>query len=312
MIDTINAVNSGIGLVKQIDDVLEIFRPYKPEVKRFRIDYLDRSSEIKYLLKIPAGLRRVPKRIVELPATTGFFIDEVFDLDTHNMIDVTFIHNDNKYVVNLSEFKSSENFLVTLRGRVSKKFLDSLVIVSCAMNPIKQETDDCYWIHSALKDVSILERIWDELNIDKVNADVKIGVERYFSSAIPKDVRNRLKIQQKLLDAIASRARNRSKLEYDFRVSLTKSKISPQELYNLIVRLSSADYFSQYMTVDNPFILGLVEPLKTTTSWLPNTVKVGVSTDLNFKTPAVKGNLLFKKNNFEESIKEEIKKLEEK
>jgi hypothetical protein len=44
----------------------------------------------------------------------------------------------------------------------------------------------------------------------------------------------------------------------------------------------------------------------------PSSVKVGVSTDLNFKTPASKGNLTFERTKYETSIEEEIKRLESK
>lgn len=310
MKDGFDAVNSSVGFFKQVEDVLKIFEPYKPVVKRFRIDYLDRSSEIKYLLHIPPGIRRLTKRIVELPATTGFIIDEVFDLDIQEMQDVVYIQDDKKYVVNAKELSSSEYFLITLKGRVSNEFLNSLVTVNCAVNPTRVEEDDCYWVHSALKDVSILERVWDELNVDRVNADVKIGVERLFSSTIPKDIRDRLAIQKRLLDAIASRERNRARIEYEYRRALVRSRISPRELYDLIVRLSTGEYFSQYIMVDDPFKMGIVEPLKETASLIPNAVKVEVSTDLNFQIPAVQGNLVFKRGNYETSIEEEIQKLE--
>ena len=58
--------------------------------------------------------------------------------------------------------------------------------------------------------------------------------------------------------------------------------------------------------VDNPFILGTIEPFREFTSMVPERVKVDVLTDLDFKMPAAKGNLRFERKKYEESVNEMI------
>lgn len=304
--DAISTMQSAISLVKQIDGVLGVFRPYKPEVRRFRIDYLTRTSEIKYLLNIPSGLNRKTHRKIELPATSGFRIDEVLDLDTTGLLKINYDSKGEKWVFNVGDFPNSNRFMVTTKGMVSPDFLCRLVAVNCAINPTRKEDCDCYWIHSALKDMSILEKIWDELDVERVNVDVRIGVERFFGSAIPASVKERLKIQSELLNAIQQGKHDIEGLKHKYRYSVRKANISPSDLVDLMMHLVSGEFFSNFISLDRPFVLGSVEPHRELTSIIPERVKVNVLSDLNFQLPAAKGELTFKRKDFTDAVTKSI------
>ena len=302
----ISTAQNAVGLVKQVDEVLNVFRPYKPEVRRFRIDYLTRTSEIKYLLNVPTGARRLTHGTIELPATTGFKIDEVLDLDTTNILKISYDSVGAKWVFKANDFPDSDRFLVTTIGSVSSAFLNRLVGVNCAINPTRKDENDCYWIHSALKDVSILEKIWDELDVEHVNAEVRIGVERFFSQAIPESVKAKLKAQQELLNAIQQGQRNIEGLKSKYRYSVSKTNISPSDLVDLMMKLVSGDFFSNYVNIDEPFELGTIEPHKELTSIIPERVKINVSADLNLQLPAAKGELTFKRKDFTDAVTKSV------
>lgn len=302
----LNATETSVGLIRQVDDILDIFRPYKPEIKKFRINYIDKNSEIKYLLHMPSGVRRKIHRTVELPARTGFRIDEVLDLDTTEMLDIDFDKAGSKWTVNTNKFPESERFLVTLKGKVSDLFLNRLVSVDCAADPTCREEDDFYWVHSALKDTDILDKLWHELNIDRVHTDVRIGVDRFFSSAIPKDISERFEARSKLLNAIASGQRNIQHLKLDYRRRRGQSRISPSELVDIFTKMVSGDFFRRYIQIDDPFNVEAIEPFRQFTSLVPERVKVSIRTDLDFKMPAAKGNLRFERKRYEESVIEMI------
>jgi hypothetical protein len=300
--DVISTAQSAVSLVKQVNEVLEVFRPYKPEVRRFTVDYLTRTSEIKYLLNIPSGINRKTHRTIELPATTGFRIDEVLDLDTTDLLRINYEPKGEKWVFNVGDFPNSNRFMVTTKGVVSLDLLNRLVAVNCATNPTRREDCDCYWIHSAIRDVSILEKIWEELDVERVNVDVRIGVERFFSSAIPESVKERLKVQSELLNAIRRGDRNIEGLKSKYRHSAIKAKISPSDLVDLLMSLVSGDFFSSFISLDKPFVLGSIEPHRELTSVIPERVKINVLSDLNFQLPAAKGELTFKRKDFTDAV----------
>jgi len=202
------AAKSAEILSKQLREVSERLKPFKPDVKSFRIDYLERKSEVKYLLFIPAGLRRRLRRKIEVPAVAGFRFDEMWDLDTMKSVGFSWGFDGNKWLLDISKLPSSEKYWLTMKGKISTAFLNQLVSVKAAKNPCREGQIDKYWIHSALKDTEILKKIWSELNIEQVNTDVRIGVERFFTSAIPKEIKDRLELRRRLLSAISSRDRN--------------------------------------------------------------------------------------------------------
>jgi len=306
----LSAAKTGETMLKQLNEISERLKPFKPEVKSFRIDHLERSSEVKYLLLIPSGIRRKLKRKVEIPAIMGFRFDEMWDLDRIAPVNFSWGFQDNTWVLDLDKLPNSERYWLTIKGKVSNDFLKQLVSVRAAENPSKEGKIDKYWIHSALKDVSILQKIWNELNIEQVNADVRIGVERIFTSTIPKEIKNRFELQKRLLGAITSGDRNLEQtLKYRYRMLQRTPMISPSELYDLLLSLVSGDFFANFIQVNQPFSLGSIEPIKKFTVLVPEKVRVGVQTDLSFTMPVAKGDLCFERQKYLDSVSSKVKEL---
>ncbi len=301
-------VKTGLTIAEQIETLTKYFKPYKPDVRSFRINYLTRTSELKYFVEISPGIIRKTQGKITLPVMLGFKIYDVVDLDTGSLVRVDFNRNDMTWVCNLDDFPQSERFMITLQGSVGEDFLHRLVAVKAAVNPQKKAGVDIYWIHSALRDVSILEKAWTELNIDSVNVDVRIGVERYFGSAIPDEIKKGLKIQQRLLTAIRRGERNIEGLKRKYRKSELASGVSPTDVYELVRRLVSGEYFVDFVNVDHPFVIGGIESERKATSVIPEKVRVGAMADLNFRHPAAKGELKFDRGQYISSVSSEIER----
>jgi len=295
-------------LIKQLNEVSEELKPFKPDVRSFRIDYLGRNSEVKYLLLIPDGIRRHLQRKIEIPAITGFRFYEMWDLDKMESVNSPWAFNGEKWSLDVTKLPASEKYWLTVKGRISKEFLDQLVSVKAAENPAREKENDIYWIHSALKNVEAFEKIWTELNIEQVNADVRIGVERMFTSAIPQGIKDKLELQKKLLDAIVAGDRDGEKrLKIKYRTS--KVKITPSELAELFVRLVSGDFFADFVQVKQPFIMSNIEPIKEPGTIVPEKVKVGVQTDLTYDNPTANSNLCFFRHKYSLAVTEKVKEI---
>jgi hypothetical protein len=309
-VDIVAAAKTTEILLNQLREVSEKLKPFKPDVKSFRIDYLGKNSEIKYFLLIPAGVRRMLTRKIEIPAIMGFRFDEMWDLDNMESVDFCWGFDGNKWLLDVSKLPSSEKYWLTMKGKVSTEFLNQLVSVKAAENPCREGEIDKYWIHSALKDTEILQKIWTELNIEQVNADVRIGVERFFTSAIPKEIKDRLALQKQLLSAISSGNRNyEQRLKYRYRRMARTPMLSPSELYELFSSLASGEFFSSFVKVNQPFVLNNIEPVRNLTVVVPEKVKVGVQTDLGYKMPAAKGDLYFQRRQYQDSVSSKVKEM---
>jgi len=307
---TLAAAQTTEILLKQLREVSERLKPFKPDVKSFRINYLEKNSEVKYFLLIPAGVRRMLTRKIEIPAVVGFRFDEMWDLDRMESVGFSWGYDGNKWLLDVSKLPSSERYWLTMKGKISTEFLNQLVSVKASENPCKEGEIDKYWIHSALKDMEILQKIWSELNIEQVNTDVRIGVERFFTSAIPQGVKDRLGLQKQLLSAISSGNRDlEHRLKYRYRRLASTPMLSPSELYELLFSLASGEFFASFVKVNQPFVLSNIEPVRSLTVVVPEKVRVGVQTDLSYKMPAAKGDLYFQRKQYQDSVSSKVKEM---
>jgi len=300
--DAVDTAGSGLTLVKQVDELFYVIRPYTPKIKKIQINYATKASEIKYLLTIPNDVKRRTKGLIEIPFSKGFSILDIWDMDAIEEIKVKNVDGGGKWFFNVSKFPSSEKYMITVQGRIDESFLKRIVSVKCAANPTRSGENDCYWIHAALKDVKLLKDIWDELDVDRVNIDVRISVERFFSPLIPKEIEEKMKVQRELLDAVSQGRRNLQGLQSRYRGAMLKTTISPTQLYDLFISLASSETFSNYISVDFPFTLGYVEAERRITSIMPNKVKVGVMADLNLESPVARGELVFRRVDYQKGV----------
>jgi hypothetical protein len=293
-------------LLKQLNVVSEKLKPFKPDVKSFRIDYMNRNSEVKYLLLIPTGVRRLIQRKIEIPSITGFKFYEMWDLDKMELVNSSWTFDGKNWLLDVTKLPSSEKYWLTVRGQISKSFLDQLVSVKVAENPSRVKENDHYWIHSALTNVEQFDKIWTALNMEQVNADIRIGVERMFSATIPQGLKDRLELQQKLLNAI-TRGDREEKTRLEFRYRTSPPTVTPMHLNEILGNLVSPETFTEYVTVEEPFTVNNIEPIKEAGMFVPEKVKVQVQTDLNYDVPTAKGDLCFYRHKYSQFVAEKVK-----
>jgi hypothetical protein len=285
-------VKTGLGIVKEIESLLDKLKPYKPEMKTMTVDYRDCSSKLKLVMRIPDGIKR-DIRYVEIPAYSGYKIEEVYD-DSFNKIKINWVELNGKWVANPHEFGKAEKFLVAMKGSISKDALNELVSLQVPRDPKRDKEIETYWLHSAIKDMSALEKLYDDLLIEKVNISVKVGVERAFTSSIPQEIKDMLEARRKFMDAVTVRDRNKEfktgrALQHAEREA---GKVTIAKIQDIIGGLISGDVFAGYVKADNPYLVDAISPT-TTLSLIPDQINVGVSTDLRFDRPAAQGNLTF-------------------
>ena len=156
-----------------------------------------------------------------------------------------------------------------------------------------------------LRDVTILERLWEDLEVEDVDIDVRVGIDRCFATALPKDVRKALEATQELLAAARSRDREKMmKAWYKYRMYARKIP-SIEELNLFVQKVTASDFFRDYITVDRPFRIGEIRRGEVGVI-IPEIMFVEALTDLNLQNPAAIGYLTFKKKLYAEAIKDEL------
>jgi hypothetical protein len=292
------ATNDVIALFSKLTDH---FKNYKPELRVVNFDYTDLTWEAKYFLIIQDDWKRRTKRKVEVPAFLGASVTEVIAGDTMMPVKVNFDRKDQKWIVKANDFPNSENFLFTLQGNVPRSFFDDWVELRVSADSTGGREVDKYWVHAALTNASVLQEIHDEFNVERVRSDVKVGVERIFSTTVPERLKKRLLAQKELMEALESKSRNVAQLRAKYRHTVKTSRSNPMEILAFLSDLVSGDYFRDFVEVDQPFQMGEISP-DGVVETLPERVQVEVFTRLNLDEPVVEGSLIFKKSEYIKSI----------
>ncbi len=307
--ETIRNTGEALDFIEKISKFLEKMANYKPEVKSLRINYLTKTTELKLLISVPRGIKR-HFRDIEIPIYENYKVKEVFDCTTLNRLDIPWKQKNNNWLIDADLLKASDKYFVILEGGITDVSLEHLVKLYCPGDPKRTNEADLYWIDSAIKDMSILEKIYDELTIDKVTTNVNVGVERQFSSSMPREVKEWLAARAKADVYLGSSDRqNVFKSLYGLRVAQRRmGKLSPSAIHDLAEQALSPQEFMLYVSIDKPFNITQISAVNDA-HWFPEKVGVTVQTDLNYKNPVAQGDLTFKKIDFASKLAKEVQKL---
>lgn len=298
-----------ISMISNIQKILDSLKPFTPDVKSLNVDYLARSSSAKVLIHVPFKKREMFNRI-EIPSDQGYKIDEVFDGESLDKLRLPCSLEENKWIIDTKKLPSSEKYFITLKGEVSKNNLDELVRVHSPENPNHEDELDKYWIHSAIKNMGTLEKIYSALSIERVAVSVNVGVNRSFSSSIPSKVRDWLEARAEMEFIIDSGDRQKVFREWIKYRSARRNvgKVSTRDILDISNRLLSKEIFLIFIEVDDPYRIEGITSIEQS-SRVPDSIKVNIRTDLNYNRPAAKGNLIFKKKDFAAKITDEFDKI---
>ena len=287
-----------------IDKAIDYLRCYKPETKSMAINYRTRDAEIELVLYIPDNLKRKLRK-VEIPAYQNFVIDEMRD-ESFTKIGELWQFKDNKWILDPTKLPRSERYLLTLKGKLSNDILTRLVYVQPAANKDRTEDIDRYWLRSMIRSVESIEKLWDALNVDEVSARVRIGIERYLSTTIPKELNRRIDVTRKWIHVGRSRDRQRLYKVWGEMRHMYKTNISVDEIIDLIYKLTDGSFFSQFVLVDEPYMLGDIRREETFKGTFPERMQVIACTCLTLKQPIAAGDLTFKKKEYTKTIEEKF------
>lgn len=285
----------------------DFFKPYKPEIKKMRINYKDQTSEIRLLLSIPDTIKRKVSKI-EVPAYSNFHIHEMMDeIFTSLPVSDLWRYENEKWILNAKLLPPSEKFFLILRGRFPKNIISKIVRVQEARNRDQSDEEDKYWLDCMIRDVELLEKVWTALEVEDVDVGVKVGIDRCFSSAIPHDYRKKIEAVQKFLASGYERDREKlGRAWRNLRYAQSLKGVSVDDLMNLFTKLTSGELFSTYVYADDPYDLGPIKRDEKFKGPFPEKMMVEALTDLNLKQNTATGFLTFKKKKYTDTIKEAV------
>ena len=158
-----------------------------------------------------------------------------------------------------------------------------------------------------IKDVELIEEIWDMLEIEDVNVGIKVGINRCFSAIIPYNYRKKIESTQRFLRA--GHGSDRQELFHawgEYRKTLRMEGVSVEALMELIGKLTSGEIFGKYVYVDKPYNLGAIKRERELSGPFPKYMFVQALTNLTLKQCVADGYLVFEKKKYTDEIEESI------
>lgn len=305
-LEDIKTIKKTVGkIIEWLPKIYEIFQPFRPETKAFEINYKSKTAKIKYSLQIPVDLRRKIGRNIELPKFENFQIESIIDEGFNELKrDIVIRENSGSLTIKTKQLPKCENFFITLNGEINPQFIYNLVKIKPAINRDSTATYDKYWLDVMIKDVTILEKIYNSLDINDISCIVKVSIEKFFTIDIPKPLLDAVKIFKEFILAGKGIDRNLLFRKWTkFRISSRKWEVS--DLQKMYEDLISKIFVEDCIVLDEPFYLGEIKN-PYTSKVIPSHFTAEALANLTLDNPAANGYLKFQKKRYKEKIKDEI------
>ncbi len=306
--EPVGAVIMGKQIVEQVQKYKKYFQPFKPGIRSLILNYTDGSARIDLSLYVPVKGRTGKK--VQVPISENFRVIGMYDSE-FNSVDRVWKRTDAGWLLKAKELpKTSEHFLLSMQGSVSTSGLQQFVEVTVPASPFLGKEEDKYWLHCALRSPDALQAIYQSLEIDKVNVNAKVTVNRCFSTSIPHKLRVALEAKSNLLKAISSGDRNlRRKAEHRYRIVHKVTTASEVDILKLMADLISEEHFEGFVQASDPYQIGGIAHVPRRANPIPSSIEVETFTSLNYSQKVAKGDLVFARERYKEVIQERMEKL---
>lgn len=310
--DSVSGDASLQGILEALDRVRNYFNGYQPDARSVTFDYRNRTSEMTLKITVPDNLGRKARARkrgrVQIPVAEDYVFWDMFSSEDFSTVRAPWKKTDTHWVLDPTELPSGENYLVRLDKRnIAAEEFDRLIDLNVPDDPVSNSGVDQYWVQSAIKDPNLLAETYEELKVDNVDLDIRVGVQRCFSNALPDELMESFKRWGEV-----RRADNRNEVlvaHRRFREAQKRMKMSEGELATFIRSLASADSFRDFISVDSPYRREEIEPTSFEHAIFPEQILVSISTNLSLEQKAAKGSLEFKKEDYEQHIRSETEDL---
>jgi hypothetical protein len=303
-----SAIRSVRELTGSIEDIRERTKPFKPEIKSAKVDYLGRSVEMVWVVHVPQGIKRT-FRSIELPSK-GLRFSEV-RTSLWDVIPNVIVTEGDKISFKAGQLPDSDDhFLVLVKGQLSPDALRHWVSVASSADPLDDNGCDIYWITAAIQDPELLEELYRSVQIDNVDISIHVALQRYFLTSLPPSVHRLLQAQDEIVKAAQTKNRNlRARAEHTIRHYSKSGVLSQTQIAKLVAELVSQTTLRKHVRTTDLYQVLRVDADERRTSLVPERFAVHAGTYLSRARKIADGKLFFARDEYKDSVAEQVKTL---
>lgn len=299
-----NTTATAEGLYNIAKDLKDYFSGYRPDMKKMTYNYSERSGTMKFKITVPDNRSRWSGN-VEIPLHDGYQIQEIL-AGGFDPIEIPTTISDDKIIIDPKDLPSEEEYMVEVKKKnLSDDKLHNIVGVEPSTEPKTKGGIEEYWLEAYLKDPAMLVDIYDVFEVENIDFDIQVGVQRCFSQSIPQDLIKGFERTRDLIRASNEDDVHEVKKIHKLRKGTQKySDVDEESVAQFIESLASAESLREFVSVDDPYNRKEIS----TASYdlvFPERIQVGVVTDLDLDQQAADGTLRFHKNDYQNYIEGE-------
>jgi len=259
---------------------------------------------MKFKITVPNNRSRIMGN-VEIPLREGYQIQEIL-AGGFEPINVPMDVSDDILKIDPGDLPSEEEYMVTMRKEnIDDEKLANMVRVEPSTEPESKGGTEEYWLDAYLTDPAIVKDIYDVFEVDGINFDIQVGVQRCFSQSIPSDLIREFERTVELIEASNEGDFREVKKVHQLRKGTQKySEVDQKSIAAFIESLASAESLRDFISIDDPYERNELEA-ENYQMVFPERIRVGVSTKLDLDQQAADGTLKFHKSDYTEYIEDE-------
>jgi hypothetical protein len=302
-------MKSAADLAETVARIKKDIEPYSSDLRDLKIDHFARSARMTVYVHAPSTISRAVHK-VKIRVDGDLMLREV-RTSLFERVPVTGHQEGRLFVLKASDLPADcEDFLFVFEGRLSQDALGSLVDVRASADPMVDGGQDVYWLLSTLNHPEILRRIYDAVEIDKVNVSVHVALQRHFFTSLPPTVHRLLQARDQLFQGAQSGDRSRTrKAEYTIRKSAKRNTFSEADLMSVIAELLSQATLREYVAATDAYQVESVDSEDRRVSLIPENFKVQAGTTLSYGARIARGSLRFSRDAYKARVTELVGRL---
>lgn len=290
-------------------NVFSNFAPFNPELRNMEVSFRTREAVVKMYVRIPDTIRDKLRRKILIPKHPGLALGLVKDQTFREYPDLWQDAGDGKHwIIRRKDLPLGENFQFEFFGILPPRAMQYLVRIQPAANRDTDGAYDKYWLNSMIRDVSIVKKIWDELQILDVEVNVVINIQQLVATIIPPNLRSEVKAFQEFV-RVGQDPRSRSIDLMRARSRWLRSRRTGTSLEEFIEnsrKLATPSFFDPLLKADKPYRKVQVNCGNLVYGFIPERIQVDLATDLNLDHPAATGFLRFHRQEYEVQLEQFI------
>jgi hypothetical protein len=300
--DAADAAAKIVGVAEKISKALDKVHALKKEGQGIKIRVPERICQYDVIVRVQKS--GILSKHISFPLSGT---DDVAGVCMPSLLplDLSMCKTTDTFKLPLDAIPNGTDYiLLQFQRRISADLIFNLVETSVSAEPVEYADRDEYWMHAALKFPQILENAYHHLDLNDMELNVDVAVDNELKTAVPQFVTKSLRNIRKLLSQTDRNLAHRALLDY-----LQSRKKVGTDIYSIITQINSLFLparFKDFVDVTPPFRYSESKQGSEFYDFpgqaLPRTVTVVSRTDLNLKTFAQEGKVVYKKKDLSSEL----------